>query len=231
MHDSAYEHMKKSVESHLDAMKHSRIVDIGSCMVGGQKKSHRSIVENYNHTYTGVDVVEGENVDIVLKEPYRLPLQSNIADAILCGQVFEHVPFFWVSFIEMARLLKVGGYLFMTVPSRGHVHNGNGTMDAWRFYPDSMRSLAAFSGLELVSVHTDLPPRFPKSRNYDYTKVTDYTYWGDTVAVFKRTQKRSAFNKISTEILVRWANRQAANLPEMIEFRDNRIAGSKIRNA
>jgi SAM-dependent methyltransferase len=220
--------MRQAVAAHLSAKKHYKIVDVGSCMVGGQAVSHRSILERYQHTYVGLDVVSGPNVDVVMTKPYRIPIKSASVDAILCGQVFEHVPFFWVSFLEMTRLTRTGGYIFMTVPSRGHVHNGGDTFDGWRFYPDSMRGLAAFAGLELLSVQTDFPPRQPGSRAYDYTRAHPDTYWGDTVAVFRKTKPSSVLNKVVTEILVRWANRQSSNMPPLIAHRHNRVPRAEV---
>jgi SAM-dependent methyltransferase len=65
-----------------------------------------------------------------MKKPYQIPLRRHSVDVVVSGQTFEHIPFFWVSILELARILRPGGYLFITVPSRGHVHE---VRDCWRF--------------------------------------------------------------------------------------------------
>lgn len=223
MHQSAYDHMKQCVTTHMDTDRFYDVVDVGSCMVDEQKLSHRMLLRDYRHKYTGLDVVSGPNVDVVMKTPYRIPIKSRSADVVICGQVFEHVPLFWISFMEMARLLRPGGFIFMTVPSRGHVHAGRNEFDCWRFYPDSMRALAAFSDLVLLSVHTDFPPKVPGSRAYDYAKANPGQYWGDTVAVFKMDKNPSVQQKIVTEVMVWWGNRQASALNRLVAERNERL--------
>ncbi|QFS98895.1 Methyltransferase domain protein [Labrenzia sp. THAF191b] len=219
MHQSAFNHMQNCINSNLARNKHYDIIEVGSRMVDGQKLSHREILQNFDHSYTGLDVEAGPNVDVVLVQPYSIPIKTSSADVIVCGQVFEHVPFFWVSFLEMARMLRQNGYIFLSVPSRGHVHASKQEFDCWRFYPDSMRALAAFAGLSLIDVHTDFPPKIPGSRAYDYTRVAEDRYWGDTVAVFRREAPLTIKQRVFTAALTWWSNRQAPNLAELIEQR------------
>ena len=42
---------------------------------------------------------------------------------------------FWVSFLEMVRVLKPGGHLYINAPSNGGYHGF--PLDHWRFYPDA----------------------------------------------------------------------------------------------
>ena len=42
---------------------------------------------------------------------------------------------FWVTFAEMARVVKAGGFVYISVPVNGPVHRH--PMDCWRFYPDA----------------------------------------------------------------------------------------------
>lgn len=219
VHQSAYDHMRNCVSVYLDKNKLHDVIDIGSCMVDDQKLSHRMLLKEHRHNYIGLDVVEGENVDVVMRKPYRIPLKNSSVDVVICGQVFEHVPLFWISFLEMTRILRNEGYIFMTVPSRGHVHASRNEFDCWRFYPDSMRALAAFSDLSLLHVHTDFPPKKEGSRAYDYSKVGPGKYWGDTVAVFQKTKRSSLGARVITEALVWWGNRQATSLDHLLSER------------
>jgi hypothetical protein len=92
----------------------------------------------------------------------------------------------------------------MTVPSRGHVHS---TYDCWRYYPDGMRALAAFSALELLEAHTDFPPLSPQRRHV-YEHIVPERYWGDTVGVFRKPGRYPALRTaIVRQVVQRWANR------------------------
>ncbi|WP_196778901.1 class I SAM-dependent methyltransferase [Lysobacter silvisoli] len=172
MHVSSYEHMQDLVARHLDAQQPLSVVDIGSYDVNG---SYRTLFGNAKWSYTGIDLEAGPGVDVVLSSPYRLPFASGSVDLVISGQAFEHVEYFWMSWLEMVRVLKPGGRIFLIAPSRGPEHRY--PQDCWRFYPDGYRALAKFGGCELLEVTTDwtLDHHDPSSRD-----------WGDTVGVFRK---------------------------------------------
>ncbi len=204
MHQSAFQHMQRCVARYMPKNERQIVVDVGSRVVGQQVMQHRNLLKEHLVDYIGIDVAPGENVDLVMENPYSFPVDDDIADVVLSGQVFEHVPFFWVTFLEMARILKPGGYIFLTAPSRGHLHHP--PYDCWRFYSDGYRALAAFANLHLVEAHTDYPGKLPNGR-FDYAGVPANIYWGDTVGVF---QKTAAYDKkvmaTMRDPLVAWAN-------------------------
>ena len=205
MHKSARDHMALCFDRYLVKNRHYDIVDFGSHAGTAGGWTHRDQLGDYDCTYTGVDIRPGPNVDVVMKKPYRIPLKSNSADVVITGQTFEHVPFFWVSFLEMCRVVRPLGLVFLTAPSRGHPHFD---VDLWRFYPDSMRSLAAISRMNLKEAHTDLPPRKPGTNRFDYAAIDEHrAYWGDTVGVFRKPKRYSKLVAIAREVDVRWANR------------------------
>ena len=214
MHESAYRHMADSFERYYIPHKHKVVLDVGSRAVSGHKLTHKDIVKPHDLKYIGVDVVEGPNVDVVMKEPYRLPLRSQSVDIIFCGQVFEHVPYFWVTFLEMARVLRGGGVIFLSAPSRGHRHSP--PTDCWRFYPDGMRSLAKFADLKLLRAHTDFPPKQSDNSRLDYSRISEYRYWGDTVGVFQKTRQYRRYRGfIMRELLIRWSNKRSVVKPNV----------------
>ncbi|MER6237113.1 methyltransferase domain-containing protein [Streptomyces clavifer] len=184
MHRSAYEQMELCVREYLPTSRRHRVVDLGSRVSGKQARTHRALLAGHDIDYLGVDVLDGPNVDAVMTRPYRIPAGSGSADVVLSGQAFEHIPFFWVSMLEIARVLKPGGYAFITAPSRGHAHDAQ---DCWRYYPDGFRALAAHSRLELCEAYTDFPPR--KGIWHDYRSIDEKAaYWGDSVGVFRKPQ-------------------------------------------
>jgi len=176
MHLSSFEHMAALVRAHLDPGKRLEILDIGACSVDEDNfnGSYRPLFDQPLWHYRGVDLAAGANVDVVLESPYALPMPTASVDLIVSGQAFEHMEFFWVTWREMARVLKPGGLAFLIAPSRGPEHRY--PVDCWRFYPDAYRALARYGSFELLEIHTDWQPH-PDPGS---------AAWGDTVGVFRK---------------------------------------------
>jgi SAM-dependent methyltransferase len=194
--------MNMCIQVYLRKDQHYRILDLGSRKVGGSHATHRQLLKDYDHEYVGVDIARGRNVDVVMKKPYRIPVKSNSVDVVISNNVFEHIAFPWATFLEICRVLKPGGLVFLVAPSRGQRH---GNPDCWRYYPDSMRSFAAIGRMNLVELHVDLPPRLPNGRP-DYGAIGT-NWWGDAVGVFRKPKKYSKLVAVVREVNVWWANR------------------------
>ena len=203
MHKSAYKQMELCVKEYMPANRRHRVVDLGSRVSDKQSVTHRDMLGQHDIDYVGVDVLDGPNVDAVMTKPYRIPLKSSSADFVLSGQAFEHIPFFWVTMMEIARVLKPRGMAFITAPSRGHVHDAQ---DCWRYYPDGFRSMAAYSGLDLREAYTDFPP--VTGIRHDYAAIdAEHAYWGDSVGVFQKPRRYRRLSMFFVrELTVRWAN-------------------------
>lgn len=224
MHLSAYAHMQLCVETYMPKDRTYDVLDLGSRVSSrGAALTHRDLLSGHRCSVTGVDLKPGRNVDVVMTKPYRLPVKSRTQDVVITGQVFEHIPFFWASLLEVARVLRPGGYLFLTVPSRGHVHSH---YDCWRYYPDSMRAMAAFAALELCEAHTDFPP-MGDNRRHDYAGIdAEKHYWGDTVGVFRKPSTYPNLPMaVVRAVVVWWANRvgdlDRVPAPPDVEARQN----------
>lgn len=202
--------MRRCVATYVPTDRPIKVVDLGSGT--SQERidaglTHRALFEGYDAEVVGLDVIDAPNVDIVLGKPYRLPLRSNSVDVVISGQVFEHIPFFWASMLEIARILKPGGVFVMTAPSRGHKHM---IVDCWRYYDDGVRAMAAFTGLTVRRAHTDFPKRHG-NRRFTVPENADVDgYWGDTVGVLEKPAdyptRRMALVR---RPVVWWANRTA----------------------
>ncbi len=171
MHKSSLEHVSRLVDSYLSNAQAIQVLDIGSYDVNG---SYKQFFSKPGWKYTGVDLAAGPNVDVVLTSPYRFPIKSYSIDVIVSGQAFEHIEYFWLSWLEMARMVKPGGLIFLLAPSRGYEHRH--PQDCWRFYPDSYKALANYANMELLEVKTDWTPH----------PDPDSAPWGDTVGVFRQ---------------------------------------------
>lgn len=206
MHPSAFAHVTQCVRRYMSEDQEYRVLDFGAGVSPGQTRTHRTIFEGYRCSYVGVDIRPSDNVDIVMSKPYSVPVPSNSVDVVVSGQVLEHIPFFWASMLELARVVKPRGLIFITVPSRGHKHSA---VDCWRYYPDGLRALAAAARLTLREAHTHFPPLNEQNR-HDYAAIDSaHHYWGDTVGVFEKP-KRYPWEMLVIRPVVRWwANRTA----------------------
>ena len=173
MHDTALYFGKKFFETY--AIKPSKILDIGSKDENG---SLRKYVEK-KHKYIGIDMIPGNNVDIVQKDPYIIPFEDNTFDIVTSTSVFEHSNMFWVLSNEIFRVLKPNGIFYLNAPSNGPYHTY--PVDCYRFYPDagegirewSIRSgynnlvvLESFIGNKKFDNSNDFVCIFLKDRNY-----------------------------------------------------------------
>lgn len=112
------------------------ICDIGSRDVNG---SFRKCFPS-TYSYLGVDIVPGENVDLVLSDPHRwIELDGKQFDIVISGSTIEHVKDIYRWFEEFGKILKVGGDFFIAGPVTHHIHNH--PIDCWRFLPDGLRFL------------------------------------------------------------------------------------------
>lgn len=131
-----------------------RVLDVGSQDVNG---SYKKFFPADTFQYTGLDMVRGENVDFIPKNPYawtELPKEN--FDIVITGQTFEHIEFFWITMKEMARVLKVGGYICIVVPNMAEEHRY--PVDCYRFYTDAMVALARWVNMKPIHASVNCAP-------------------------------------------------------------------------
>lgn len=153
MHTSSLLNMKYFAEKYMDSKKHYKILDIGSQEVDGDENgSYRHLFQNPNWEYIGADVVKGKNVDIVLQTPYEWKnIKSKSFDCVVCGQMLEHDEFFWLTMLEIKRIMKPNGICCLIAPSGGPEHRY--PVDCYRYYPDGLRAVARYAGLETLEAY------------------------------------------------------------------------------
>jgi SAM-dependent methyltransferase len=151
-----------------------RVLDVGSMDVNG---TYRPIFGEPGWTYVGADQSAGRNVDVVLSDPYDWSaLEDASFDVVISGQAFEHIEFFWVTMLEVARVLKSGGLCCIVAPAAGYEHRY--PTDCWRFYPDGARAMARWARLEVLEARTQWV-----SVGY---QDDDSDFWKDTVLVARK---------------------------------------------
>lgn len=188
MHLSSLDKMRAFRDQYLQGREHEalNIIDLGSQDVNG---CYRSLFVSPSWTYTGIDMSAGKNVDIVLHSPYRwTEIKSGSVDVLISGQAFEHIEYFWLTMMEVARVLKSGGICCIIAPAGGHEHKY--PVDCWRFYPDGFTALARFAQLEVLSVSTQWEGK-------NYPDGSDE--WKDTMLVCRKP-KLKGLKKIRSSI-------------------------------
>ncbi len=91
MHVSALKSFIDFKEKYLKSIDGEiKVVEIGSQSVN---QSIKDLLDK-KFKYTGVDIIAGENVDLVLKDPYKLPFENNSVDVVVSISTFEHTDFF-----------------------------------------------------------------------------------------------------------------------------------------
>jgi len=175
MHRSALELGQLFFETYCNTHHELLIGDIGAQDVNGSLKS----VIPPAAKYIGIDFVEAPGVDVVLEDPYTLPFEDGLFDALVCSSCFEHSEFFWLLFLEMMRVVKPGGLIYVNAPSNGYVHRY--PTDSWRFYPDAGNALVSWgkrNGYEASLVESFIA---------DQREGSDGA-WNDFVAVIQKSE-------------------------------------------
>lgn len=162
------------------------ILDLGSTEMGA---CYKPIFQKPGWNYVGVDLSPGPNVDLVLQRPYDWrEVPSASVDLVISGQVLEHVEFFWITALEISRVLRPGGMACLIAPSSGPEHRY--PVDCWRFYPDGMRAFAKFARMDCLEVYT----------NWENSGDPGSDFWHDTVLV-ARKQPRSWAKALALRVL------------------------------
>lgn len=131
MHDTSIKNCQRFISNYV-TNDEKKLVEIGSKSYQGQFSFGQLLPEKIK--YIGVDFQSGLNVDFVLEDPYTIPIDDNSVDYVISSSCFENSEFFWLSFLEIMRILKPGGLFYLNVPSNGAFHRYS--VDCWRFYPD-----------------------------------------------------------------------------------------------
>ena len=119
-HAQQIEFCKSVKEKYPSFFKGKMVLDIGSLDING---NNRYLFEDC--LYLGIDVGEGQNIDIVCKA-HELSLPDNSFDAIISTETLEHDRFYSQTLRNAYRLLKPGGLLLLTCATEGRPEHGTG---------------------------------------------------------------------------------------------------------
>jgi SAM-dependent methyltransferase len=181
MHASSFDKMAGFRRDYLEKLCDQPLVilDLGSQDING---SYRPLFDRPRWRYVGVDMAAGKNVDVVLRDPYDWrEIAANSADVIISGQTFEHTEFFWLTMQQIARALKPRGLCCIIAPSSGPEHQY--PVDCWRIYPDGLRAVARYAGLETLEART----QWEDAPEYD----SESNKWHDSILIARKPNENS----------------------------------------
>lgn len=131
-----------------------RTLVVGS-KVYGEKLDRRSVYPNA----IGMDLFEGEGVDVVHNLESPVPEELGKFDHVDCCSVLEHCERPWLMCQNIEAALVEGGTLLLQVPFVWRVHNYPG--DYWRFTTESFRIL--FPAIEWIKTGYLMNDEFRKA--------------------------------------------------------------------
>jgi SAM-dependent methyltransferase len=170
MHKTAEKNAKWFFEKYVNKENPIKILEIGSRGTPTIRN-----LKTDNSEYIGLDMQEGENVDVISTDRYKLPFGDNTFEYVISSSCFEHDECFWITYLEIIRILKPGGLFYLNAPSNGPYHGAPG--DCWRFYLDAGDALvnwakhSGYSETKLLEKFIDKP---------------DGEVWEDYVCIFQK---------------------------------------------
>lgn len=100
-----------------------KVLDVGSLDING---NNRYLFTDCD--YTGIDVAEGNNVDIV-SVAHEFDAPDNTYDLIISTEVFEHDMFWKKSLLNITRILKSDGLFLFTCAAPARMEHGTRRSD------------------------------------------------------------------------------------------------------
>lgn len=148
MHENHFSKMNWFKNSFLSHYMQLNILDIGS-LNNIDSDNYKLIFNVPNWNYVGLDIVEGNNVDIVVKDIYNFEeIENDSFDVVVSSYFFEYLKFYWKTMCEIKRILKKGGYVCIIVSSS--VNNNRTTQSYNKFQKDDLIKLAYYFDFEVI---------------------------------------------------------------------------------
>ncbi|MGQ9765713.1 MAG: class I SAM-dependent methyltransferase [Armatimonadota bacterium] len=135
-----------SVRSHMKG----RLLDVGC-----GERPYRLVYDNQVEMSVGTEVpwsLHGTADSDVICYAEQLPFPDKSFDFILCTEVLEHTQQPFQVMRELARLLKPGGYLFLSVPFIYPIHEAPN--DYWRFTTHGLALACRSVGIQPLSIRS-----------------------------------------------------------------------------
>lgn len=110
--------LKRSLQKALKKYAQGKLIDIGA-----GRLTYKDILKKYCQEYQSLDFKKTHPDLTYIEDIKNLSLENDSFDTIFCSQVLEHVPEPSRAISELKRILKKNGYLILTTPFLGYLHN------------------------------------------------------------------------------------------------------------
>lgn len=130
------------VRERLSACPPGRVLDAGS----GRGPHHAVLIGNGCEVLRLDREERGAGVDLIGDVQAMPQVASESMDGVICTQVLEHVPRPWDAVAEMARVLRPGGWLVLSVPHLSVIHEA--PLDFYRYTRYGLRFLLEREGFQ-----------------------------------------------------------------------------------
>lgn len=134
-----------------------RVIELGTRRSDPAVSTLHKVWVPHAAEYLGVDYETGLDVDVVA-DAHRLSqaFGPESVDAVVSSSTFEHIKYPWIAALEIARVLRPGGYVFVQTHQTFCLHAYPD--DFWRFTEGSLRALfGTGAGLEILACHYEYP--------------------------------------------------------------------------
>ena len=100
-----------------------KVIDIGANEINGGPHTYVKAAE-----YVGVDLAEGENVDLVARGE-EVDLPTGYFDVAMSSECFEHAPTWRAILLNMIRMTRPGGVVIFSCATTGRPEHGTSRTD------------------------------------------------------------------------------------------------------
>ena len=148
MHKSVMQFVGEKVREYK--LEDKKVLEVGSLDVNG---TVRDFFSKEIGQYIGLDIRAGKGVDVVCNA-HEMKFDDALFDVVLSTEMLEHDDMFWLSVMEMGRVLKPDGYLILTARGNGFQQHAFPS-DYYRFIPEAFQVLFKLAGCAPLEIKSD----------------------------------------------------------------------------
>jgi SAM-dependent methyltransferase len=170
----------------IDSQDFVKVLEIGSRPRKGTIR--RSLFSKKQ--YTGIDILTGENVDIVA-DAHNLStvFLTNTFDAIYSIYVFEHLAMPWKVALEISKIMRNGAIAYLLTHQTYGVHDE--PWDFWRYNQNTWKTIFnSATGFEVLDTAVgDALFTLPRLYNPSWKNAEKVIGYCDSAALIKKTSE------------------------------------------
>ncbi len=135
-----------------DEVKGKRVIEVGSYNVNGSPRAHIETLRPSE--YIGVDIEEGNGVDVVCRaEDVRKLYGDESFDIVVSTEMIEHVRDWRMIISNLKNICRPNGIMLITTRSLGYRYHG-WPYDFWRYEASDMERI--FSDCQIIKIEQDM---------------------------------------------------------------------------